>query len=91
MEIQSPRGRSVCKTITKLQECARKDESHKKQKGAKVVLACEHGINVNLGRKTHVLIVGTKILPSLVTDSLWTVKFDADGKVLKRHEHDHDV
>ena len=23
-----------------------------------------------------------------VTDSLWTVKFDADGKVLKRHEHE---
>ena len=31
------------------------------------------------------------ILPSLVTDSLWTVKFDVDGKVLKRHEHEDDV
>ena len=26
-----------------------------------------------------------------VRDSLWTTKFDADGKVLKRHEHDGDV
>ena len=34
------------------------------------------------------LIVDKTVLPSLVTDSLWTVKFDADGKVLKRHEHE---
>ena len=28
---------------------------------------------------------------SLVTDSLWTVKFDANGRVLKRHEHEGEV
>ena len=28
---------------------------------------------------------------SLVTDSLWTVKFDGDGKIFKRHEHEDDV
>ena len=53
-------------------------------------LACEHGINVNLGRK-HTFVCPQKILPSLVPDSLWTVYFDADGKVLKRHEHEGDV
>ena len=53
-------------------------------------LACEDGINVNLNRK-HTFECRQKILPSLVTDSWWTVKFDADGKVLKRHEHEGDV
>ena len=55
-------------------------------------LACEHGINVNLGRlgRKHTFECRKTILPSLVTDSLWTVKFDADGKVLKRHEHEGD-
>ena len=48
-------------------------------------LACEHGINVNLGRK-HTFECRQTILP-LVTDSLCTVNFDADTKVLKRHEH----
>ena len=28
------------------------------------------------------------LIRSKVTDSLWTVKLDADGKVLKRHEHE---
>ena len=37
------------------------------------------------------LIVDRQSLHSLVTDSLWTVEFDADGKVLKRHEHEDDV
>ena len=53
-------------------------------------LACEHGINVNLGRK-HTFECRQTILPSLVTDSLRMVKFDADGKVLKRPEHEDDV
>ena len=44
-------------------------------------------LHVNLGRK-HTFECRQTILPSLVTDSLWTVKFDAAGKVLKRHEHD---
>ena len=43
-------------------------------------LACEHGMNVNIGRK-HTLETPT------VTVSLWTVKFDVNGKVLKRHGH----
>ena len=53
-------------------------------------LACENGINVHLGRK-HIVDCRQTILPSLVTDSLWTVKFDADGKVLKRHGQDDDA
>ena len=43
-------------------------------------LACEHGINVNLGRK-HTFECRQTILPFLVTDSLWKVKFDEEGKV----------
>ena len=50
-------------------------------------LACEHDINDSLGKKLTFECRQT-ILPSLVTDSLWTVKFDADGKVLRRHEHE---
>ena len=53
-------------------------------------LACEHGIDGNPSRK-HTVVCRQTIRPSLVTDSLWTVKFDADGKVLKRHGHDDDV
>ena len=49
-------------------------------------LACEHGINVNLGRK-HTFECRQRILPSLVTDSLWTQM----AKFLKRHEHEGDV
>ena len=51
-------------------------------------LACEHDINDSLGKKLTFECRQT-ILPSLVTGSLWTVKFDADGgKVLRRHEHE---
>ena len=53
-------------------------------------LACEYGINVSLGRR-HTFECRHTILPSLVTSSLWTVKFDADGKGLKRHEHEGDA
>ena len=53
-------------------------------------LACERGINVSLVRK-HTFDCRQTLLPSLLTDSLWTVKFDADGTVLKRHEHEGDV
>ena len=52
-------------------------------------LACEHGINVSIGRK-HTFACRQTSLPSLVTDSTWTVKFDADAKVLKRHEYEGD-
>ena len=57
-------------------------------KDADILMACEHGINVNLGRK-HTFECRQTMLPSLVTDSLWTAKFDADGRVLKRDEHEH--
>ena len=46
-------------------------------------LACEHVMNVNLGRK-HTFECRQTIVPSLVTDSLWTVNFDADGNVWKK-------
>ena len=52
-------------------------------------LTCEHGINVSIGRK-HTFACRQTILPSLVANSMWTGKFDADGKVLKRHEHEGD-
>ena len=42
-------------------------------------------MSVSVGN-THLFAV--TILPSLVTDSMWTVKFDADGKVLLRYEHE---
>ena len=50
-------------------------------------LACGHGINVDAGR-TITVECGQTVLSSLLADSLWTVKFDADGKVLARHETD---
>ena len=34
--------------------------------------------------------VDRQFFPSLGKDSLWTVKFDEDGKVLKLHEHEGD-
>ena len=49
--------------------------------------ACEHGISVNLCQK-HTVQRRQTILPSFVTDCLWTVKFGADGKVLRRHDTD---
>ena len=62
------------------------DETNKNQ-GCKVVWRANMESKVILGRK-HTFDSGVTILPSLFTDTLWTVKFDADGKVLKRHEHD---
>ena len=53
-------------------------------------LACEYGINVNLGRE-HTFQCRQTILTSLVIGSSWMVKFDAVGEVLKRHEHGDDV
>ena len=53
-------------------------------------LACEHGINVNLGRR-HTVQCRHTTLPSLVSDSLWTVKFDAHGTVLKRHDREDEL
>ena len=53
-------------------------------------LACEHGINVNL-RRRHTVECRQTTLLSLVTDSLWTVKFDARGTVLKRRDRDDEV
>ena len=50
-------------------------------------LACEHGLNVILFPRYTVECRHTTP-PSLVTDSLWTVKFDAHGTVLKRHDRD---
>ena len=52
--------------------------------------ACEHGINVNLGRR-HTHACRQTTLPFLVSDSLWAVTFDAHGTVLKRHERDDEV
>ena len=38
------------------------------------------------------VIVDRQFFPlSLETDSLWTVKFDAGGKLFKHHEHEDDV
>ena len=51
--------------------------------------ACAHGIYVSLGRK-HTVECRQTVLLLFVTDSLWTVKFNADGKSLKRHEHEDD-
>ena len=52
-------------------------------------LACKHSLNVNLGRK-HTFERRQTILLPLTADSMWTVKFDTDGKMLKRHEHEGD-
>ena len=58
-----------------------------KTKSAK--LSDEHGINVSIVRK-HTFASRQTSLPSLVKDNMWTMKFDADGKVSQRHEHDGD-
>ena len=94
MEHGSVRRNGSCKYSLEGRSVANDDEpqnalgkmKNTKTKGARF-LACEHGINVNLGRK-HTFDCRPTILPCRVTDSMWTVKFDADGKVLKRHEHD---
>ena len=83
----SPEGRSDA-NVHELQSALAKMKNTKPQ--VQRCLTCEHGINVNLGRK-HTFDCRQTILPSLVPDSLWTVEFDADGKVLKRHEHGDDV
>ena len=38
---------------------------------------------------TSILVANTRL--NVDRNFLWTVKFDADGKVLKRHEHEGDV
>ena len=76
----SPEGRSDA-NVHELQSALTKMKNTKpKVQGC---LACEHGINVNLGRK-HTFECRQTILH-------WTVKFDSDGKVLKRHKHQNDV
>ena len=55
-----------------------------------ICLTCEHEIKVNLSRK-HTFDRRQTFLLSLVTYSLWTKKFDADDKMLKRDAHVDDV
>ena len=70
-----------------LQSALAKNEKHKtKIQGC---LACEQGISVSLGRK-HTVDCRQTVLPPLETDNLRTVKFNADGKSLKRHRHEDD-
>ena len=75
----SPEGRSAAKDPELQSALANMKNTKPKVQSC---LACEHGINVSLGRK-HTLECRQTILPSLVTDSSGTVKFDADGKSLK--------
>ena len=82
----SPDGRSAENDHELQSALAKMKNTKPKVQGC---LVCEHGINVSLGWK-HTLECRQTILPSLVTDSFWTVKFDADGKSLKRHEHEDD-
>ena len=79
-------GRSVANAHELQNAVAKMQNVKPKVRGC---LACEHGITVNLGREQS-YVDKQKLLPSLVTDSLWTVKFDADGKVMKHHGHDDD-
>ena len=71
----SPEGRSVANNHELQNSCAKMKNTKPK---VQVCLACEHGFNVNLGRK-HTFESRQTILPLLTTDSLWTVKLDADG------------
>ena len=82
----SPEGRSAENDHELQSALAKMKNTKPKLQGC---FACEHGINVSLGRE-QTLECRQTILPSLVTDSLWTVKFDADVKSLKRHEHEDD-
>ena len=82
----SPEGRSDAHCHELQNALAKMKVTKPKVQGC---LACERGINVNLGRK-HTVECRQTTLHSLVTCSLWMVKFDADGKVLNRHEHDDD-
>ena len=83
----SPEGRSVANDHELRIALAKMKNTKPKVRGC---LACEHGVNVKFGRK-HTFECRQTILPSLVTDSMWTMRFDADGKVVERHEHDDDV
>ena len=80
----SPEGQSVANDHELQSAFGKMKNTKPKVQGC---LACEHGINVSIGRK-HTFACRQTILLSLVTDSMWTVKFDAGGKVLKRHEHE---
>ena len=62
------------------------DEKYTNQK-VQSCLACEHGINVNLGRKHTFDCRQDNASLFRNRQRLWTVKFDADGRVLKRYEH----
>ena len=53
-------------------------------------LACGCGINVNLGRR-HTVQCRQTTLPSLVSDCLWSAKFDAHGTMLKRHDREDEL
>ena len=50
-------------------------------------LACERGINASLARQ-HTFDCRQTVLPSLVIRQFVDVKFEADGKLLKRHGHE---
>ena len=82
----SPDGRNVANDHALENALAKMKNTTRKVQGCQ---ACGHGINVSLSRK-HTFDCRQPILPSLVTDSLWTVKFDADGKVLKHREFEND-
>ena len=69
-------------------QCAREDEKTQNQRFKGVWRANMESMSVSVGN-THLLAV-KQFFPSLVTDSMWTVKFDADGKVLKRRGHEGD-
>ena len=72
----SPEGRSDAE-VHEHQNALAKMKKHE-TKGAKAAWPVTHGINLNLGRK-HTFECLQTTLPSLVADSLWTVKFNADG------------
>ena len=82
----SPEGRNVANDHELESALAKMKTQNRKCKA--VQRASMEPMSVLVG--STLLIVDKQFFLSLVTDSLWTVKFDADGKVLKRHEHEDD-
>ena len=66
----SPEGCSVANDHELQDALAKMRNTQPKVRGC---LACEHGIHVKFGRK-HTFECRQKILPSLVSDSLWTMR-----------------
>ena len=67
--------------------CDKKNEERKAKPRVQGCLVCEHTLSVVFGRK-HTIASTQTDRPTSATESLWTVRFDADVNSLKRTDVD---